>query len=217
MVSDTGCGMSTETIEKIFDPYYTTRESSGGSGLGMSMAYGIVKNHDGYITVYSVPDQGTTVHILFPLIETDIENITEIVDTAIEMGKNEHILLVDDEEHIIQMEKEMLTRMNYEVTARTSSIEALEAFKNQPEKFDLVITDLSMPNKTGIELAKDLLSIRKDTKILLCTGFSELITEKKAKAVGIKAFAMKPLLKREMAKIIRQVLEDRIEDKIKNQ
>ena len=126
-------------------------------------------------------------------------------------GGNEHILLVDDEENIVHMIQHMLERLGYHVTGRTSSVEALEAFRSLPKKFDIIITDQTMPNMTGEELAKELLRIRPDIPIILCTGFSEIIPEEKAKAIGIKDYIMKPVLKSQLAKAVRYALDEKIE------
>ena len=204
-VTDTGYGIPPDVIDKIFDPYFTTKETGEGTGMGLSVAHGIVKSHGGDITVESEPEKGTTFHVLLPKYEE------ETADTPSERivklpGGTERILFVDDEKGAVDAIQSMLMNLGYQVTARTSSIEALEAFRNKPDAFDLVITDMTMPNMTGKELAKEIMSIRPDISIILCTGFSEQIDEKKAKEMGISAFVMKPIVMRDIANTIREVL-----------
>ncbi|MCP4111483.1 MAG: response regulator [Desulfobacteraceae bacterium] len=207
-VSDTGHGMDKVAMERIFDPFFTTRKREEGTGLGLSVVHGIVTSHDGHVSVYSEPDKGAVFNIYLPMIEMrdseyEIKNSPEPVPTG-----TERILLVDDEGQIAVMEKQMLERLGYHVTIRTSSPDALELFRTKPEKFDLVITDMTMPNMTGLELSGELLHIRPDIPIILCTGFSEIISEEKAKLSGIRKFVMKPMLRVQIAKIIREVADD---------
>jgi len=200
-VSDTGNGIEPKILERIFDPYFTTKKVGEGSGMGLSVIHGIVKSHGGGISVSSKPGKGTIFHVLFPYIEDEPEPEVEI---AVEIpGGKERILFVDDEKAMVDAIQPMVERLGYKVTARTSSIEALEAFRANPDKFDLVITDFTMPNMTGLELAKELLKLRSDIPIILCTGYSEHINEYKAKGSGIRAFLMKPVVLGEIAKTIR--------------
>ena len=205
IVSDTGHGMDEETMKRIFEPYFTTKDPGEGTGMGLAVIHGIVKNYGGDITVESEPGKGTTFQIFFPKIEVDILPPPEpFVDLP---RGNECVLLVDDEKVAIDAIRPMLENIGYKVTAKTSSIECLETFRDHPQGFDLVITDQTMPNMTGKELAEKLLSIRPEIPIILCTGFSEQIDENTAKEMGIKAFLMKPINMREMAKTIREVLD----------
>ena len=204
-VSDTGHGMDRTVVERIFDPYFTTKGLGEGTGLGLSVVHGIVRSHDGYITVYSEPGEGTTFHIYLPRIEVKAK-VPETISTEPALKGKEHILFVDDDEQIVNVVQQILERLGYHVAARTSSVEALEAFQTQPEKFDLVITDLTMPNMTGTELAKRLIDIRPDIPIILCTGFSEAISEEKAKAIGIREYVMKPITMHDLAMSIRKAL-----------
>jgi PAS domain S-box-containing protein len=206
-VSDTGHGMDKAVIEKMFDPYFTTKPVGEGTGMGLSTIHGIVKSHGGDIKVYSEPGKGTVFHVYFPLIETKPVD-QEIVSTEPVQKGSEHILVVDDEEQIISMVKQLLERLGYQVATRASSVDALEAFRANSDKFDLVITDMTMPNMTGVELAPRLLEIRPDIPIILCTGFSEITDENKAKALGIREFIMKPIVKDQIAKTIRKVLDE---------
>jgi len=206
MVSDTGCGMDLETLEHIFDPYFTTKEVGEGTGLGLSVVHGIVETHNGAITVESERGKGTTFHVYFPVIEKE-EKIQEEDEGPLPTG-NERILFVDDEEMIVDIAKEMLGKLGYDIVTEKSSVEALELFRADPDRFDLVITDMTMPKMTGDQLARELMKVRPDIPIILCTGFNPKISEEKSKELGIKAFAMKPLVGRDMANTIRKALGD---------
>ena len=175
--------------------------------MGLAMAHGIVKSYDGDITVESEQGKGTTFNVYLPRIEADVSPVEE---PSVPLPKGtERILFVDDEKGAVDAIQLMLENLGYNVTARTSSIEALELFRNKPDAFDLVITDMTMPNMTGKDLAKELMSFRSDIPIILCTGFSEKIDERRALEMGISAFVMKPIVIREIANTIRQVLGDK--------
>jgi len=206
-VSDTGHGMPKELVEKIFDPYFTTKEQGKGTGLGLAVVYGIIKEHKGGIKVHSEIGKGSAFDIYLPLIEKtrDAEPIPSVEDCQ---GGDEHILLVDDEQSIARLEKQMLERMGYKVTFRLHSVEALEAFRAGPHSFDLVVTDMSMPNMPGDELAGKIKIIRPDVPIIICTGFSERIREDNIKKMGIDGMLMKPVVKSELAKVVRKVLDE---------
>ena len=205
-VADTGHGMDQSVISRIFEPYFTTKESGKGTGLGLAVVHGIVKSYKGDIRVYSEPGKGTAFHVYLPVIKSQVG--AEKIDAAVIIQTGtERILLVDDEEPIVRLEKQMLERFGYQVAARTSSIEALEAFRAAPDKFDLVITDMTMPNMTGVQLSQKLLEIRPDIPIIICTGFSTKIDDEKAKEFGIRGFVMKPVVMSELAKKIREVLD----------
>jgi PAS domain S-box-containing protein len=209
-VSDTGHGMDNVVVEKIFDPYFSTKGPGEGTGMGLAVVHGIVKDHGGDIEVYSKLGEGTTFSVYLPLVETRSVEPKAIYVEPVPMG-TERILFVDDEETIVLMTQQTLERLGYQVTPRTSSVEALEAFRAQPDNFDLVITDFTMPNMTGIELASKLLEIRPDIPIIICTGFSEVIDKNRAKAAGIREYVMKPIVKDQIARIIRKVLDERLE------
>ncbi len=211
-ISDTGHGIGPAILERIFEPYFTTKEKGKGTGLGLSVVHGIVKSHKGDILVHSEPGKGTRFDIYLPLIDKKIVESEKDLTEPLLKG-SERILLVDDEEQILFMEKQMLERLGYSVEIRTSSVEALKLFRFKPDNFDLVITDMTMPNMTGLELSKQLLSIRPYVPIILCTGYSETITKEKAKAFGISAFVMKPITMNEISKIIRQVLDKQASQK----
>jgi len=206
VIRDTGAGIPPEIMEKIFDPFFTTKKIGEGTGLGLSVVHGIVKRSGGYITVESEPEKGTTFTVYFPKVAGEKEAIARAQD-AIPTG-SEHILFVDDEEAIVEMGEEILAELGYEVTSRTSSTEAFALLKENPSRFDLVITDQTMPDMTGVELAKEILTLRPGIPVILCTGFSHLVDAEGATAAGIRAFAMKPLTKREIAKTIRKVLDE---------
>lgn len=206
-VKDSGHGMKPAVIERIFEPYFTTKKTGEGTGMGLSVVHGIIKSHGGDIDVQSEPDKGTTFTIYLPLSKKEAAPAAEttIQDSS---GGGEHILFVDDEKDLVEMGKQMLERIGYKVTVRTSSIEVLEAFKQNPRKYDLVITDQTMPNMTGIQLTRELINIRPDIPVILCTGFSESVSKENYRTLGIRSFLMKPIVKKEMARIIRQVLNE---------
>lgn len=203
-ISDQGYGMTSETLEKLYDPFFTTKKQGEGTGLGMSIVHGIVKNHKGAINVRSEFGKGSTFNIYLPVFDK-LGLGQSAASTAIPTG-TEHILVVDDEPNIAKMNRLMLESLGYRVETRVSSIEALELFKADPDRFNLVITDMTMPNMTGEELAKELLSIRADIPVIICTGFSNDMDEKKARDMGCRAFLHKPILKQTLAQIIRSVM-----------
>lgn len=205
-ICDTGHGMSKETIKRIFEPYFTTKKTGKGTGLGLSVVHGIVQSMNGDLKVDSELKKGTTINIFLPRTETDIIMTKTIVDD-VKTG-TERILLVDDEKIIADMTAEMLQSLGYQVTTRVSAIEALRVFSNNPDRFDLIITDHTMPQKTGRELAVEILKIKPDTPIILCTGFSSTINEEAALSIGIKAFLNKPILIKHLAQSIRKVLDE---------
>ena len=205
-VSDTGHGMNRRVMKRIFDPYFTTKEKGVGTGLGLAVVDGIVKTHGGAITAYSEPEKGATFHVYLPRIEHP-EAAVEAEGIEPFPTGHERILFVDDEKVLVDIGKQMLERLGYQVTPRTSSTEALEAFRAQPEKFDLVITDQTMPNMTGETLAKELTQIRPDIPVILCTGYSEIPSERKLGASAVRDVVRKPIIVREMANSIRRVLE----------
>jgi two-component system, cell cycle sensor histidine kinase and response regulator CckA len=208
-VKDTGYGMETVLMERIFDPYFTTKQPGEGTGLGLAVVHGIVKGHGGAITVHSEPGKGTTFHVFLPVLEKPTSSVSKSETGAPEPlpGGCECILFVDDEEGLGKSTSEMLRQLGYIVAARNSGIEALEAFRAQPNRFDLVITDLTMPKMTGTELARMLLQLRPDIPVILCTGFSQTMTHERASSMGIRELVMKPILIHELAATIRRVLD----------
>jgi PAS domain S-box-containing protein len=206
VIRDTGVGIPPEHMDKIFDPFFTTKQVGEGTGLGLSVVHGIVNQHDGHITVESEPGKGAVFSLYFPKIIE--EPSKDAVIDEMTPGGQERILFIDDEELLMEMGQMVLERLGYEVVSATSSSEALSLFRNDPAGFDLVITDQTMPEMTGVELAKAILAIRPDIPVILCTGFSHLVDAKSAEAAGIRDFAMKPMTKREIAKTIRKVLDE---------
>ena len=205
VVRDTGVGMPPDIIDKIFDPFFTTKERGEGTGLGLSVVLGIVRQHEGYITMESEAGQGTEFIVYLPRIEGKLKETAPEEESI--PGGSERVLLVDDEELLTDMGRELLEDLGYEVTARNDSVEALALFTSDPSRFDLVITDQTMPDITGIELGKAILAARPDIPVILCTGFSHLVDADSAKAAGINGFVMKPLTKREIALAVRKALD----------
>ncbi|MDM8535767.1 response regulator [Desulfobacterales bacterium HSG17] len=207
-VIDTGIGMNSQTADRIFDPFFTSKKK--GTGLGLSVVHNIVKACEGAVTVKSELNKGSQFQIYFPRITKEIQTQKLESIEPLPVGK-EKILLVDDEVMLVNMEREILERLGYRVLARTRSADALETFRADPQNIDIVITDLSMPEMSGIVLSQKLLEIRPGIPIILCTGFSDQITEDSIKSMGIKAFVKKPISRNQFAKIIRKVFK---EDKI---
>jgi PAS domain S-box-containing protein len=204
-VSDTGPGIDPEIKDRIFDPYFTTKEVGKGSGIGLSVVHGIVKNHSGAISVDSKFGKGTTLSILFPAAGEEAVIETE-PDEKLSTG-NERILFVDDEESMAEIGRRRLERLGYQVESKTNSIEALELFRADPDQFDLVITDMTMPHITGDKLVKEVLKIRPGMPTILCTGFSEKINEEKAKEIGVREYIEKPFNRGKLSRLVRKVLD----------
>jgi PAS domain S-box-containing protein len=205
-VSDTGCGMDGKTLERIFDPYFTTKEVGKGSGLGLAVVSGIVKRHEGAITVRSEPGKGTTFSVYIPRVDVQSEATMQVEDLP--PHGSERILLVDDESAVTGVGTELLESLGYKVTSRTDSLNALEVFRSSPFEFDLVITDYTMPKLTGLDFAREVLRLRPDIPILLCTGFSEKITPDSVKKLGM-GLLMKPYGMREISEAVRKILDAR--------
>jgi signal transduction histidine kinase/ActR/RegA family two-component response regulator len=205
-ISDTGHGIDQEQVERIFEPYFTTKEMGEGTGLGLSVVHSIVKGCQGHITVYSEVGKGTTFHVYLPAIENEESVMAGNVAKQVVHGDGEMILVVDDEESVLMVEQVLLKRLGYRVIGMMSSVEALSYFEQNSDKIDLLLTDLTMPGMTGIQLSQEILKIRPDFPIILCTGFSEIISEEKAKAAGIREYVVKPIVKMDIAKAIRRAL-----------
>jgi PAS domain S-box-containing protein len=206
-ISDTGTGMDQETMNHIFEPFYTTKEVGKGTGIGLSVIHNIVESHKGMITVDSEPKKGTTFHVFFPLVEAEeaaSQDILELTQTG-----NERILYVDDEKLLTALFCRLLEPLGYKVTTITNSTEALKLFKSKPDDFDMLITDQSMPNLSGVEMAIEFLKIRPDIPIILCTGYSSKTSAEEAKDIGIREFMMKPLDRKLLAATIRKVLDEK--------
>jgi signal transduction histidine kinase/CheY-like chemotaxis protein len=205
-VKDTGCGMDEKTQKQIFDPYFTTKEAGEGTGLGLSVVHGIVSDCKGTITVKSEPGKGSIFEVFLPANEKKTEESQSEDSEPIPRG-NECILFVDDEEGILTFGQTVLSFLGYEIVVTMNSMEALEIFRKEPNRFDLVITDQTMPKMTGDELSRELMRIRHDIPIILCTGFAEKMTAAMAESIGIRAYVIKPLNTRKIARIIREVLD----------
>jgi signal transduction histidine kinase/ActR/RegA family two-component response regulator len=209
-VSDTGYGIDPALIQRVFDPFFTTKSVDEGTGLGLSVVYGIVKGHGGVINVYSEPGKGAIFHVYLPRI-MQTETMEEDAGKTV-MGGTERILFVDDEPSLVDIGMRMLSSLGYRTTVAENSIEALEIFTAGPQSFDLVITDMTLPKMTGIDLSRKLLQIRPEIPIILCSGIKEPETEARAKSLGIKAYLTKPLTRKELARVIREVLGEKAED-----
>ncbi len=206
-VSDTGHGIAPEHLPRIFDPFFTTKQQGEGTGLGLSVVYGIVKNHGGVVTAQSEEGKGTAFDIYFSKIEkASSEPDIQEKNTPFLPGGRERIMFVDDEAPIVKVGREMLTSLGYRVTGMGSSTEALDLFRRQPEKFDLVITDQTMPHMTGMEMAEEMLKVRADIPVFLCTGYSEMVTPEKARSIGIREFFLKPTVIHDLSRTIRKVV-----------
>ncbi|BHH86129.1 transporter substrate-binding domain-containing protein [Desulforhopalus sp. 52FAK] len=204
-VSDTGSGIAPENIEKIFEPYFTTKGQGEGTGMGLAMVHGIVESYGGKIFVESTVNKGTTITIYLPVArESNVHQQYQIDDLP---TGQERILFVDDEVQIAKMANRILSQLGYAVSIKTCSLEALELFRSKSNDFDLVISDVTMPKMTGDQLAQELIQIRADIPIILCTGYSKRLSEERASEIGINAFAYKPIVKEELAKTVRDVLD----------
>lgn len=206
MVKDTGSGMSPKVISRVFDPYFTTKKEGVGTGMGLAVAHGIIENHEGTIWANSEPGKGTTFQVLFPAVEAEF--IEEASSPGFIFGGKEHILVVDDEKALLNAEMIMLERLGYEVIGTTSPIDALKIFRKQPDKFDLVYTDMTMPEMTGLTLAKKVMEIRPNFPVILYSGHRGLEDNNEIGSSGIKAFLTKPTILEDLAATIREVLDN---------
>jgi len=204
-VRDTGCGMSPDMLERIFDPYFTTKEIGKGTGLGLAVVHGIVNSQNGSISVSSEPGKDSTFHVLLPAAKVELVKASE--EERVVLTGQERILLIEDEPAQAKLLKRSLENLGYNVVPMSHSLEALDLFQKQAHRFDLVVSDLPMPMLTGAEMAQKFLAIRPDIPILLCSGFSEQMTQDRAKAMGIRALIMKPFTVRQLAATIRQILD----------
>ncbi|MBN1828044.1 MAG: PAS domain S-box protein [Deltaproteobacteria bacterium] len=204
-VKDTGTGIPPETINRIFDPYFTTKKLNEGTGLGLAVVFGIVKSLGGYIEVESIVGRGTEMRIFFPLKEIGKHEVHRIEEILV--GGGEHILIVDDEPFFLDVLKVYLESLGYRVSVTNNSLETLERFRNERETLDLIITDQTMPNLTGLQLAAEIRKTDKKIPIILCTGFSEMISEQSLSNFGISRLLMKPITRTELARAVHAVLE----------
>jgi len=205
MVRDTGYGMSPDIVDKVFDPFFTTKPPGDGTGMGLAVVHGIVKSHGGAISVSSTPGRGTSFFVHLPVVSQ--MDIIEDEASGTDPGKL-RILLVDDEESLVRLWREVLESMGFNVETRTSAMEAHELFASEPDRFDLIVTDYAMPGMTGLELSQSVLRIRPDIPIILCTGFSHMMGESFARKMGVREFVLKPIVRQDMARIIRKTLNE---------
>jgi PAS domain S-box-containing protein len=205
-VSDTGEGMDSQVLERIFEPFFTTKEPGKGTGMGLAMVYGLVKDHEGMILVDSQPGQGSTFRVLLPVVEAQLVEVATEISRPLPKGKG-RILFVDDDRDFYLAGQRMLAVLGYEVVAHSSSRRALEEFKSQPRRFDLIISDQTMPGLTGLELVTSCIQVRPDIPIILCTGYNETVTPEKAQAAGIREVVNKPFNLRQIGEIVKKVLK----------
>lgn len=203
-VSDTGEGMDGQTMERIFDPYFTTKEVGKGSGLGLAVVHGIVKRHKGAVSAHSERGKGTTFTVYIPATD-EVASVIPETRQALPRG-TERILFVDDERIVNEVGSEVLARLGYKVTSELDCIQALEMYRSNPDDFDLIITDYTMPRLNGADLAREMRKIRPDLPIILCTGYSEKVTVESAAKQGMRLL-LKPLGMRQLATVVREVLD----------
>lgn len=208
-VKDNGTGIPRKVMERVFDPFFTTKKQGEGTGMGLSVVHGIVNSYDGAISVTTEMNEGTTFFIYLPRTMAE-QSISEQINEIGAMGQSETILFVDDERMIVDMVERLLINQGYHVITHDSGIDALEDFKSDPDLIDMVITDQTMPGMTGSEMAKEMLNIRPDLPIILCTGYSETLSPEQAKEIGILEYVMKPFVPREIAALIRKYLNAEI-------
>lgn len=207
-VRDTGGGIAPDIIDRIFDPFFTTKDTGEGTGMGLAIVHDIITSCGGTITVESTLGEGTVFTIDLPRLADRVDMTTESASKTLPRG-TERILFVDDEEMLVEWGNEMLTHLGYDVVTYTSSLDALQAFQADPQSFDIVVTDQTMPEMTGTSLIEQLRCVRPDVPIILCTGFSHMVNAEKAQALGIEAFVMKPEGTQDLAVTIRRVLDER--------
>jgi len=206
-VSDSGCGMSRETVARIFEPFFTTKPQGEGTGLGLSVVHGIMKSHDGAVTVYSEPGKGTAFHLYFPVASGEVPAAPDAAAPA-PRGHGERVLYVDDEEPLVYLTMQVLGRLGYDVTGFVEAEAALKAFLAEPDRFDVVITDLSMPRMSGRDLAARILEVRPDLPVILATGYIRPQDTESARRLGIRDLILKPNTVDELGPILHRILSE---------
>lgn len=206
-ISDTGHGIPEEIKSRIFEPYYSTKKVGEGTGMGLAVVHGIIKSHEGEITVYSEPEKGTSFRIFLPVSDQQVVKAPVIERKKMLPRGSELILFIDDEPQLAELGKDMLELLGYKVIIRTCAIEAMEIFRKSPDQFNLIISDQTMPKMTGVQLANEVRKINPDIPVIVCSGFSETINEENYSSQGINAFIMKPIVRSDLAWIVRQVLD----------
>jgi PAS domain S-box-containing protein len=205
---DSGCGIEPSNIQRIFEPYFSTKGLSRGTGLGLAVVHGIVKEHKGQVKVYSELGKGSVFKIYLPAMSTISPVVEQGLNKPVTFFGTETILMVDDEKHLADVYSKLLNSLGYHTLAKTDSREALETFRNSPGSFDLVITDHTMPRMTGMDLARQILQIRPNMPIIICSGHNDSLNEHSARQAGIREFMIKPLLMQDLAGKIREVLDE---------
>ncbi len=205
-IKDTGEGIDPEIMDRIFDPYFTTKDIDEGLGMGLAVVYGIIKKHDGAIRIESEPKKGTTVEMLFPLSDAKAEEVEE--GNEILPKGTEHILFVDDEPSLVKLAGSLLEQQGYRVTGISSSTDALKLFRKDPDIFDLIITDMSMPDMPGDMLIREAHKIRSNIPVILSSGHSDFVSRETVRDISVNAYAMKPLKRAELIKTVRNVLDN---------
>lgn len=208
-VRDTGMGMDKKTLKKAFDPYYTTKGLGHGTGLGLALVKAIVDEHDGFLAVDSTPEKGTCFHVYFPIIKDEVKHrIPQVKRESLLMG-DETVMVVDDEEAIRQSCGALFIQYGYQVRLFENGRAALEAFKKESSQFDLIITDMTMPGLTGDKLAEEVLKIKPDMPIILCSGFSDIMSEARAAEIGIRKYVQKPIENRDLMILVRELFDEK--------
>jgi CheY-like chemotaxis protein len=209
-VKDTGQGMDKETLDKIFDPYFTTKQPDKGTGLGLAVVNGIVKKHNGFIKAYSKPNQGSSFKVFWPIIDKHEPFNPNLKEKKDLLKGTEHIMIVDDESNILEVSRLILEQQGYKVSIFNDGHSAFKTFSKNPKDFDLIITDMAMPKMTGSELSIKILNIRKNIPIILCTGYSENLNAEAALEIGIKKYIQKPISRQDLSVHIRELLDNEV-------
>jgi CheY-like chemotaxis protein len=206
-IRDTGTGMKPMVMQRIFEPYFTTKSVGEGTGMGLAVVHGIVKKHGGAVTVQSEPGKGSTFQVYFPGTEKESIPDKDMILPGFVPKGHERILFVDDEEGVGDIVKHMLEHLGYQVAVKFNGLEALKLFKSDPDQFDMVITDMIMPRMTGTELAQEILNIKPGLPVIICTGYGEKVCEAELQSLNIESLLIKPLNRQQIAQIIRRTLD----------